>query len=116
MKTDRDKYDTRVWVSKRQTKRKSCKKVAIMAMALTQHEHMPGYPDNWEYKVNDQTLCVACSFAPGMVLIFLHVVVSISLFWFYAISQTTFSYVLDWPKISERSMKEKCVGDDLTPI
>ena len=52
---DRDKYDTRDWVSKRQKKRKKCKKAAIIAMALTQQEHMPGHPDNWECKVNTHT-------------------------------------------------------------
>ena len=52
---DRDKYDTRVWVTKRQKKRKTCKKAEIMAMTLTQHEHMPGHPDHWEFKVNEHT-------------------------------------------------------------
>ena len=45
---DRDKYDTRVWVTKRQKKRKTCKKAEILAMTLTQHEHMHGHPDHWE--------------------------------------------------------------------
>ena len=55
-------------------------------------------------------------FAPGLVLFLLHVVVGILLFWFYTISWTAFSHALDQPKISERSMKEMCVRDDLTPI
>ena len=41
---DPDKYDTRVWISERQKKRKKCKKAAIMTMALTEHECMPGAP------------------------------------------------------------------------
>jgi len=57
-------------MSKRQKKREKCKKVAIMAMALAQHEHMPGHPDNWECKVNEHTWCVACSFAPAMVHVY----------------------------------------------
>jgi len=49
MKTDKvQKYDARVRVSKRQKKRNKCKKAAITAMALTQHECMPG-----ECKVNE---------------------------------------------------------------
>ena len=52
---DMDKYDTRVQVRKQQKKRKKCKKAAIMVMALTEHKHMPGHPDNWECKVNEHT-------------------------------------------------------------
>jgi hypothetical protein len=53
--TGRDKYDTRAWVIERQKRRKKCKSAAIMAETLTQHECMPGHPDNWEYKVKEHT-------------------------------------------------------------
>ena len=54
-----------------------CKKAAIMAMALTQHERLPGHPDSWECKVNEHTCCVVCFFVPGVELFFLQVVVTI---------------------------------------
>jgi hypothetical protein len=44
MKTDKGKYYTRVSVRERQKRRKKCEISAIMAMALTQHERMPGHP------------------------------------------------------------------------